>query len=749
MKHIFITHAGPDASMAQRLQGDLKNIGHEVRIDVTGLRLGDNSIRFMNEGLGDAHTIIILYSMHIKQAKWQQREVEAATWQEINEGKTRVIVLPLDDTTLPPLLAPKVFAKLTDTTYAEVLDRLSKAIIPETTASDLVSAAFKEDSPNPFWRLRAEYFENLPREMAAAFSQPEAEKIAMLDEMRPCLLEGSRGTGKTMLLMSLRARNLAVRKGAKKTTGDLFGFYLRLTRGAFCNAGLFATPDGDLNAVPAMLAAQITETFAQELYVSLIESLLSELVYCAKEGWVKLDGGRERLVCEGIHAVIHSEFKNFPPGLNDLQRELGQLHSRLAEFTKRKFIYQENATVPIATLDIASFKQIIDVVKTSIPELKGSQFTLLLDEYENLLRHQKLVVNDMVKLGPPDLSVKIAKKVGTAETSDTLSGQQLQEIHDYTRIPLVYSVDDDKELRNYRSLLAAITLRALASQSVTITDVNTLLPKFSKPEFSANDIEQEVKQLVGVGKWNRLSAGERQERLAHYSHTAAYRLIYGKPGGGREKEFAGFEDLAFLSSGVIRYFQEIVGMAYHLQFAAQALPAHTVAIEPDHQTRAVYVVSQHNLAALSRNVERYGERLKYLLLDLGDCLRYKLLRHPSEPESGRLAITDPERLSGDEFREVSEFLTLGVREGVFQGAIGRPGMRPKHSGDPQPVEFNISRIFCPVLQFSPRFRWRTLVTSDDFKNLLLPERRKSGMKKLFQRLVSLKPQTGQGMFNLR
>jgi hypothetical protein len=59
MKHIFISHAGADAGIAKRLEGDLRNAGHETKIDTRELKLGDDAIKFMNDGIADAHTVII------------------------------------------------------------------------------------------------------------------------------------------------------------------------------------------------------------------------------------------------------------------------------------------------------------------------------------------------------------------------------------------------------------------------------------------------------------------------------------------------------------------------------------------------------------------------------------------------------------------------------------------------------------------------------------------------------------------
>jgi hypothetical protein len=174
-------------------------------------------------------------------------------------------------------------------------------------------------------------------------------------------------------------------------------------------------------------------------------------------------------------------------------------------------------------------------------------------------------------------------------------------------------------------------------------------------------------------------------------------------------------------------------MAYHLQVTSGMTS--TLAIESRFQSQAVHTVSGHNLATLSRNVETYGEQLKYFLLDLGDCLRQKLLRHSSEPEAARIAIKDPQLLNTDKYRLLNTFLNLGVKENVFQTMSGRPGIRPKHVDDPQPAEFNITRIFAPALQISPRLRWTSQVSCSELIGLLDGEQRRAMKRKLLRRLA--------------
>jgi len=104
MKHIFISHAGKDSTIAGRLFGDLKDVGHDVRIDLKELRLGDDTIEFMNDAIANADTVIVVFSQHTQSAVWQKLEINAALWNELAQKGGKVIVVKHGGVTLPPLL---------------------------------------------------------------------------------------------------------------------------------------------------------------------------------------------------------------------------------------------------------------------------------------------------------------------------------------------------------------------------------------------------------------------------------------------------------------------------------------------------------------------------------------------------------------------------------------------------------------------------------------------------------------------
>ena len=741
LKHIFVSHASADTDIAKKLVEHLRNAGHETKVDANELDLGENAITFINQGIADAHTVIILFSQSTREEKWQKLEIDSAVWNEVAQDGGRCILVRLDETPVPPILGPKIYGTL-DTkdprSLRTLIDQLCALLMNGRTASSVVAEALGAESANPFRYLRAEFFENRPDLHAKAFASPDASTVLVLEEMKPCFLEGSRGTGKSMLLLSLRLRNLLQRR-PNESTIPIFGFYLKLSRGALCNAGSSSSSaTGELDpAIAPAVAAQIADIAEQEIVIQIAESLISELEFCASRGMPSFDALHQKALAEALAPVLFGPNVNSIRTIEGLLDHLSDMHTRVAEYIRRRFIYGEQPIVPVANFDLRLLKRLLKLVKRHVPALNDSMFVLLLDEYENLFPYQQRIINGFVKLGPPDMSIKVAKKVGVGDVSGTNAGQDLQEIHDYSRLVLVYDVEDPEQRRAYYDLLRHIVRNILPTAAHHDDLMERLLPEYVDSEVPEEKQKAKIAELwkMPIDAFDALPESERREKWTYYREAAIYRVLLTPRGRHPAKRFAGFTQLAFLSSGVIRYFQEILGVAYHLTFTSGGRPTGSFSLPPESQTRAVHLVSQHNLTTLSRNVEQYGEELKYFLLDLGDCLREKLLRHTSEPEAARLTVEDPEKLQGADMAPLRRLLSLGEREGVFQTKEGRPAFRPKHGSDPQPTEFNICRIYAPALEISPRLRWRTSVQCRSLLSLALPDSRATAVQTLKKTLV--------------
>ena len=706
---VFISHAGRDWRIAERLAEDLRAAGNHITVDLDNLSAGDDVVQFMNDGIVEADFILILHSQHTVDAIIQTAEMNAAIWNQINQSGAVCMAVRLDNTPLPPLLGTKKFVEIkeeNEESYAGALEEIVERINGAEHPTQTVSRAFAVDGGNPFRRTRAEYFEDDRDLLARTFAPPDQSRLSKLEDVAPCILEGPRGTGKSMLLMSLRARNYLLRHSGHQGP-QIFGCYLKLTRGALTNV-LDLLMRGD------NVEAMLRETSSQELFVCILESMLSEVRYCIENGMLTCTENDRQALCRDLAVLF--EVAPASPELGDVLRSLGAVRRAIASFLRKRFIYDEAIDVPTVAFDADLLGETVAAVKKHIRDLADHGFVVLLDEYENLYDFQQEIVNGLAKTAAPRFSIKIARKRSVGYRSSTPSGQEWQETHDYSKIDLVYNLADSQQRTAYRNLLNRFVenlVREELNEQVTLDD---LLPAFDTREVPDERWLEAVATLSKVSRevFEEWPEKDRQEKIRYYRTAAVYRCLQGR----QKKRFAGCAELAFVSSGVIRYFQEMLAVGYYLGSDGKKGGDGRLVISPEMQNQAVHLVSSHNLTSLSRNVEGKGEALRFFLLDLGGCLRHKLLNHSSEPEAARISLKDPERLDDDGMSQLREVLDAGVREGVFEIRDGLPGYLPRHSDEAQAVEYVICRMFAPVLGISPRARWRTETTCSELLQLI-------------------------------
>ena len=722
---VFISHAGPDWRQAKRLAADLRAAGNNITVDLDDLKIGDDVVHFMNDAIQTADFVIILHSQHTAHAINQTAELNAAIWNELNQSGAVCLNVCLDDTELPPLLGTKLFVKLdhgNEESYATALKKLVERIGQAEHPTKTVSKAFSASGANPFRRTRAEYFEEDIELLARTFAPPDQRRLNKLEDLAPCILEGPRGTGKSMLLMSLRARNRLTQQ-RNGVTVKIFGSYLKLTRGALTNVVDVGQSGGDI-------AALLKETSSQELFACIYESIVSEVQYCIQNNLLSCSGNDLKALSLDLSRLIAIDECE---SIEEVLRALTRLRQSIAGYLRRRIVYGEQVNVPTVVFDIDILGKAIELLKKNVREIRDHRFLILLDEYENLFEFQQEIVNGIAKISTPNFSIKIARKRSAAYPSSTPLGQELQETHDYSRINLVYDLSNSHQRKAFLTLLRRFVINLIREELQQNISLNELLPKFSAREVSEERWLDAVCELIKVDRneFDTWPKNRQREKLTYYGVAATYRCLRGR----QKKRFSGQDELALVSSGIIRYFQEILAIAYYLWEESTGKDTKLDAISPEFQNKAVHLVSAHNLTSLSRNVQGYGESLRYFLLDLGGCLRHKLLRHRSEPEAARITIKDPVYLTDQSMTELKAVLDAGVREGVFEIPDGLPGFLPRHLNESQPIEYVICRMYAPVLGISPRARWRTETTCSELRDLLVRGGRVQAIRTIKSRWV--------------
>ena len=747
MKKVFITYSHDDRDFVQRLKNELELSNVAVSLDERVLAPGDSLLKIFAE-IGTCDFLLPVLSANSISSQWVQKELEISIVKEIEETPFKVVpvikegedwdelqrLLPAH---LRQALRDKYAARFDLKSHGDAMRELLKALSPQQDPEAVYAEIYAPKSENPFRRVRTEYFEDV-KILARSFTEPESILYDRIVEVKPTLIEGGRGSGKTMLLKSLETRVGVCRQNVKsiKESGlTHVGAYCRLTQGAF------ATQEGSiLNHIPLDMA---TRLFESELILKLIESLIEEIQQCVNLNILNVSAQQESaLVCDIAKQVRPrsancQEVRDFSSLKRFIQIELRSI----SEYLGRK-IFGESVNYDGVFLDKTELVGICSAVVRTLSDLPPSSTVyFLLDEYENLMPFQKIVLNTLVKWAQTNaFTIKIATKKTGFQDPRTLEGQELEEGHDYSPVDLDYDLSETEHRAHYKNLLANICKKVLQGENYANNDIDSLLERGPANDgFSEEEIDSTIAQMINERAdkdWNTLGDDERREYRHRLQVGAVFRLLKRK-----RRTYAGFDDLTLLSSGIIRYFLELCGMSYYFAVQESVNVSEGEPIKAEHQNAAAYTLSAYYLATIRKNIVDYGPQIQQLAIDLGDIFRQKLLNHLSEPEAARIAISDPQKLDDVTMKDVRAVLDVSVMHSVFQVRRGVGGIRPKHATDVQPKEYLINRIYAPELKYSPRPRWRTEFETRDVRGLLDPATRKEIKTKLIRRVSGSRDKT--------
>jgi hypothetical protein len=136
---VFVSHASEDkASFVNDLVRELERTGKRVWYDMGVLKVGDNLVRAISQGLRESRFCIVVLSPRFFAKGWADAEMSSALDHEFSTGRTRVLPIWLDvDATVvkrdAPLLAAKLAINASQGMPAVVSSLL--AVIGDTTST--------------------------------------------------------------------------------------------------------------------------------------------------------------------------------------------------------------------------------------------------------------------------------------------------------------------------------------------------------------------------------------------------------------------------------------------------------------------------------------------------------------------------------------------------------------------------------------------------------------------------------------
>lgn len=737
MKNIFISYSQKNSAIAENLEHDLENQHSNCFIwrDKPSIKPGSIFQSSIDDALMRSDFVLGIITKDFIDS---ENAMDEAYYAKKHDKFIPLFFEPIETLQLPPTIENVQGIKFNED-YDNALNDLFDTVFPdEESSSDVLAKIEGKDSPNPFSRVRAEYFDHDYESLAKAFFEPEKEKYDMIKGRKPVIIFGGRGSGKTMILKSLAVDVAVQRSGAKsfkESKLDFFAIYFKLA------PGVFAISDEKIVNVIGLERSKAL--FINHFNLTFLLQLVEVLNKYKKNPPLALsiDRESEAKISKKIYEVITPDASDVANTFLELIGHIDHERRKLDDYITR-LIIGENTTFSGFYLNCEYFiNTVCKIVVTEIADLSGCRIYYLLDEYENLLPFQQECINTLIKYDPQYVGFKIATKFeGLIEPPMTFFGQSLQSGHDYDCISLDYDLNNGFD--EYKKLVLGITKKMLENEGYSSNDIENYLVKHSGIEISDEKFTEEFENFVisRGDKPKKLTKEEKDKLLKHYKTTIIFRGLNTKHG----KYYTGVDTFLYLSSGIIRYFLNLCGMAF---YRADALGIDTkkgVPIPPEHQTWAAYKISESYLERLYSNLENHGEIAQGFVMDIGDLFRERLLHHNSETETLALNVVDYEDLANH--KELNIFLKALIRESILHKKPISKSYRPKSSERTRETVLRLNRIYAPALEISYRSRWeRYTIRLSELKKLIDKKERKKAKSLLQKKQRKVRGRKGESL----
>lgn len=555
-----------------------------------------------------------------------------------------------------------------------------------------------------------------------------------LERPRPCVLIGGRGTGKTTVLRCLSYEGRFALDGDPQKIPEwgYFGFYYRV----------------NTNRVSAFQGAELPEGRWQKLFGHYINLVLLLNVAKFLEWYERMCPDAPRLPAELCLEVSRS--------LNlDEAEDLSTLHSvlrgGLANFERLL-----NNIKAEQDLELSLLGAPIDALFAGLrkmPQFEGKSFFFLLDEYENLLDHQQVVINSLLKHATVDYTFKIGvRELGWRKRYTLSATEELTSPADYVRIDIAVHLTGEQ----FRDFARDVCDARLSNMLPTATSIVELLPT-ATPDEEANalgvaKLAAPIRQKIRILPDSRIArladaAGDldivlidlrsRQRGMTletavreQYSNTEAWRNFVdnyryaslfqiAEPGSSIPKYYFGWTTFTTMAASNIRYLLELVDYTFREHKKQGGSVGEPFSWET--QTKAAQAAGRKNVFELEGF--REGALLVKLTIGLGRLFQI-MARRPEghSPEQNQFALTAGDKLDND-----TETL---LRNAVMHSALVRGIANKLNHADARSYDYSLHPIFSAFFGISHRRKRKIIIRPQDL--LLLVQEPGRGVKNLLE-----------------
>ncbi len=527
-------------------------------------------------------------------------------------------------------------------------------------------------------------------------------------------INGPRGSGKSMMFRMMRADCLRLRRNCSLNQLPYLALYVPI-KSTKINLTELLRLDGH----PAKYVFNehlLCLYFAIKAFDELASIRFDYSGATADKS--ELESWADKAVINGLHncgadgakarsAIAVDTIPNFFASIRD---HLETYWFQADQFVRRLQLSTEPMTSYAGPL--LSYHSFLFPIFTSLRNLSflpNNHVSILVDDADNLSMTQTEILNSWIaSRSTSELCIKASTQLGY-KTHRTIGGRRIEAAHDYNEIDVsvLYTTSREHYLQRVEKIV---------EKRLMLAGINS-----SARQFFVEDIAQE-KQIAEIreeleAKWNR---GEGRGARARDDATRYARPEFIRRLGGNRKSrssysYSGFEQIAHVSSGVIRWFLEPAARMFSRQKATK--PGSQISyIDPHVQNEELRDFSEEffhkELEEMRKDAcgrEADYKRLELLVSAMGRTFSQILVNEKrSERRVFSIALSD----RPDD--EVSRVLELGVKEGyLYPSTIGTK------RGHGRTARYVLSRRLAPYFTLDPTsFAGYLFVTNENLRRAM-------------------------------
>lgn len=279
----------------------------------------------------------------------------------------------------------------------------------------------------------------------------------------PIILEGSRGSGKTMILKYFSYYVLRERAARRKDKS-----VLKQIQEEKCIGFYFRCDDSFINTFKNIFENQSKDKWVKFFEYFLELQFSNQLITVLDDLYEELIEIRnlKSLFYEYINEdIFFSEKKIF--SLDGLKLYVSEALNYIDNF-KNTSIFTESKFCPKHLLELYSLSsKLINFLKKFFVEFNDVMFLILVDEFENLTPEIQKFFNTIIKFAKQDISLRVGRRSEGVITTATINEKEyLREKHDYFLI----KINKDIPLKIQREYFIDIAKKRLLASSNEILD---------------------------------------------------------------------------------------------------------------------------------------------------------------------------------------------------------------------------------------------------------------------------------------